>query len=95
MKVSENDYYVASDEELANVEPEKKTRYEAALRREDGRNITVLSFADFLKMVYLTTDALKTLKMPTIKKTKIYQKKRLFNRQRFEYTRRSIASQGY
>ena len=68
MKVSENDYYVASDEELANVETEKKTRYEAALRREDGRNITVLSFADFLKMVDLTTDALKTLKMPTIKK---------------------------
>lgn len=70
MKVSENDYYVASDEELANVEPEKKTRYEAALRREDGRNITGLSFADFLKMVDLTTDALKTLKMPTIKKQK-------------------------
>ena len=70
MKVSENDYYVASDEELTNIQPEKNTRYEAALRSEDGRNVKVLSFADFLKMVDLTADTLETLKMPTIKKQK-------------------------
>lgn len=70
MKVSENDYYVASDEELTNIKPKKNTRYEAAIRNDDRRNVKILSFADFLKIVNLTVNALEKLKMPTVKNQK-------------------------
>ena len=75
MKVSENDYYVASDEELANVGQEKNTRYEVALNNNDGRNVKIFSFADFLEIVNLTADALGKLSMPTVKKQESSRKR--------------------
>lgn len=56
VKVSENDYYVADDEELLDPIPKENTRYFAALKNDDGRNVKVISFEDFLAIIDLTTD---------------------------------------
>ena len=64
-KVSENDYYVASDVEIENQHPEENTRYWAALNNGDGRRVSVLSFNEFLSIVDLTTEKIQQMKMPT------------------------------
>ena len=60
--------FVVNDEELTRVGPGENTRYEEALKNDDGRNVRILSFVDFLEIVNLTADALEKLKMPTVKK---------------------------
>lgn len=74
-KVSKNDYYVASDEELLDPIPKENTRYFAALKNDDGRNVKVISFKDFLAIIDLTTDEIKQLKMPIVPKQKSKNKK--------------------
>lgn len=64
-KVSENDYYVASDEEL-NMPSIENSRYCAALSNENGRKVKILSFDEFLSIVNLTPEALGKLKMPIV-----------------------------
>ena len=75
VKVSENDYYVADDEELLDPIPKENTRYFAALKNDDGRNVKVISFEDFLAIIDLTTDEIKQLKMPVVPKRKTKKKK--------------------
>ena len=75
VKVSENDYYVADDEELLDPIPKENTRYFAALKNDDGRNIKVISFEDFFAIIDLTTDEIKQLKMPVVPKRKTKKKK--------------------
>ncbi len=75
IKVSENDYYVASDEELLDPIPKENTRYFAALKNDDGRKVEVISFKDFLTIIDLSTDAIKQLKMPVVPKQKSKKKK--------------------
>lgn len=71
MKVSENDYYVACESELTNTESGKNTRCLIALKNDGGRNIKVLSFAVFLKIIGLTIGELENIKMPTVQKREI------------------------
>lgn len=75
VKVSENDYYVADDEELLDPIPKENTRYFAALKNDDGRNVKVISFEDFLAIIDLTTDEIKQLKMPVVPKRNTKKKK--------------------
>ena len=75
VKVSENDYYVADDEELLDPIPKENTRYFAALKNDDGRNVKVISYEDFLAIIDLTTDKIKQLKMPVVPKRKTKKKK--------------------
>lgn len=65
-KVSENDYYVASVEESENPYSEEKTRYRAALKNDDGKEVKILSFDEFLSMVGLTAETISQLKMPVV-----------------------------
>ena len=58
-KVSENDYYVATDEELLDPIPKENTRYFAALKNDEGRNVKIISFKDFLTIIDLTMDEVK------------------------------------
>lgn len=74
-KVSENNYYIASDEELMSPPTDKHTRHYAALKNDDGRNVKVISFEDFLAIIDLTTDEIKQLKMPVVPKRKTKNKK--------------------
>ena len=74
-KVSENDYYVAADEELLDSIPKENTRYFAALKNADGRNVKIISFKEFLTIIDLTTDEIKQLKMPVVPKQKSKKKK--------------------
>lgn len=74
-KVSENNYYIASDEELMSPPTDKHTRHYAALQKDDGRNVKVISFEDFLAIIDLTTDEIKQLKMPVVPKRKTKKKK--------------------
>lgn len=69
-KVSEDDYYVASDEELLDSIPKENTRYFAALKNDDGRNVKVISFEKLLAIVNLTIEMVKQLKIPTVAKQK-------------------------
>jgi hypothetical protein len=50
-KVSENDYYVASDDELSNPTLDEHTRYFATKVNDDGRNAQILSFDEFLTLI--------------------------------------------
>lgn len=74
-KVSENDYYVASDEELLDLIPKENTRYFVALKNDEGRNVKIISFKDFFTIIDLTTDEIKQLKMPIVPKQKSKNKK--------------------
>lgn len=74
-KVSEDDYYVASNEELLDPTPKENTRYFAALKNADGRNVKIISFKEFLTIIDLTTDEIKQLKMPVVPKQKSKKKK--------------------
>ncbi len=74
-KVSENDYYVASDKELLDSIPKENTRYFAALKNDDGRNVKIISFKDFLAIIGLTTDEVEQLKIPVVSKQKPKKKK--------------------
>lgn len=74
-KVSEDDYYVASNEELLDPIPKENTRYFAALKNDEGRNVKIISFKDFLTIIYLTTEEIKQLKMPVAPKQKSKKKK--------------------
>lgn len=74
-KVSEDDYYVASNEELLDPTPKENTRYFAALKNADGRNVKIISFKEFLAIIDLTTDEIKQLKMPVVPKRKTKKKK--------------------
>lgn len=65
-KVSENDYYVASDEELSYSIPIEKTRYFTALKEDNNKNIKILSFDEFLSLINLTESNLKKIGMPTV-----------------------------
>ena len=65
-KVSENDYYVASNEELSYSIPIEKTRYFTALKEDNDKNIKILSFDEFLSLINLTESDLKKIGMPTI-----------------------------
>lgn len=75
VKVSENDYYVASDEELLDPIPKENTRYFAALKNDDGRNVKVISFEELLSLVGLTIEMVKQLKMPTVPKQRTKNRK--------------------
>lgn len=80
-KVSEDDYYVASDEELLEPIPKENTRYFAALKNGERRNVKIISFKDFLTIINLTTDEVKRLKIPTVHKRNPKKKKSIFRRQ--------------
>ena len=53
---------------------DKHTRHYAALKNDDGRNVKVISFEDFLAIIDLTTDEIKQLKMPVVPKRKTKKK---------------------
>ena len=44
-------------------------------KNDDGRNVKVISFEDFLAIIDLTTDKIKQLKMPVVPKRKTKKKK--------------------
>lgn len=64
-KVSENNYYIASDEELLSPPTDKHTRYYAALQKDDGRDISIISFEELLSLINFSYKELKKLKLPT------------------------------
>lgn len=74
-KVSENDYYVATDEELTGGDIDNHTRYHAALHNKGGRNVTVLSFDELFEILGLTPDSLSKHQMPKAPKRKENRKR--------------------
>lgn len=67
-KVSENDFYVASTEDIENSESEEHTRYYAATHREDGHNVEVLTMDELFEILGVTEDELSAMEMPKVPK---------------------------
>ena len=65
-RVFENDYYVATDEEL-NAPPKRgKSRYAAAMRAYHGSRKRILSLDRLLQLVGLTGESLSAAPIPTV-----------------------------
>ena len=67
-KVSENDFYVASTEDIENSESEEHTRYYVATHRDDGQVVEVLTIEELLTMLSVTEDELAKMAMPKVPK---------------------------
>lgn len=76
-KVSENDYYVLTDEELALTEIPEHTRYYAAKFGSNGR-CKVITFVDLYKMLSKTEQEVKNEPWPRIGSSKLPQDKKSF-----------------
>ena len=74
-KVSENDYYVASDEELIATEIDIHSRYYSATK-EDGRNVKILSFDELFVLLKITEEEFFKMKLPKIATKKRNEKKK-------------------
>ena len=74
-KVSENDYYVASDEELIATEMDIHSRYYSATK-EDGRNVKILSFDELFVLLKITEEEFSKMKLPKIATKKRNEKKK-------------------
>lgn len=68
MKVLENDYYVASDEELTNPTPQEHSRYHIAVNSTNPKRIKVMSLDEFLSILNISPETLATLEMPKVPK---------------------------
>lgn len=72
-KVSENDYYVATLEEMELNEIDNHTRYYAAINKEDpNRHVEVISFDELFNILNISAEELKMMPLPKcdIKKSK-------------------------
>lgn len=67
-KVPENDFYVASTEDIENSESEGHTRYYAATHRDDGHVVEVLTMDELLTILSVTEDELAKIAMPKVPK---------------------------
>lgn len=66
LKVSENDYYIASENDLnEDLESNRHSRFYAATHREDGHIVEILSLQDLLDILGITEESLSSMKMPT------------------------------
>ena len=66
-KVSENDFYVASAEDIENTE-EECSRYYAATHRDDGHNVEVLTLDELFEILGVTEGELSAMEMPKVPK---------------------------
>lgn len=83
LKVSENDYYVATQEELVLTEINEHTRYYSALHNADS-GCKIISFADLFNMLSMTEEEIKNSPWPKIKFHK--QNKRVYSSDKNTYT---------
>ena len=67
-KVSENDFYVASTEDIENSESEEHTRYYAATHGDDGHVVEMLTMDELLTILSVTEDELAKMAMPKVPK---------------------------
>lgn len=67
-KVSDCDYYVASREDIEDVEVTEHTRYYAATHREDGHIVEILTMEDLLNILGITENELVIMEMPKVPK---------------------------
>lgn len=75
-KVSENDFYVVSQEDIENPESDEHTRYYAATHREDGHQVEVLTMEELLKLLGVSEDELISMEMPKVPKRNKDNKRR-------------------
>lgn len=73
-KVSENDFYVATQEELETSEVEEHTRYYSALHNTETL-CKVISFNQLYEMLFTTEEEVKAAPWPKMGKKKTTQKK--------------------
>ena len=73
-KVSENDYYVATNEELALTEIPEHTRYYSA--NNDTNRCKILTFNEFYEMLSVTPQEIEDAPWPIIGKQQVKQKKK-------------------
>ena len=64
-KVSENNYYIAFDEELISPPTDKYTRYYAALQKDDGRDLSIISFEKLFSLINFSYKELRKFKLAT------------------------------
>lgn len=55
-KVSENDFYVASQEDIENSDVEEHTRYYAATHRDDGHKVEVLTMEELMVILGISEE---------------------------------------
>lgn len=78
-KVSENDFYVPTNEELESEEIRENTRYYSATQMNDGRKVELLLYDDLLKILGITQEELTEMEMPqVVDKKKREQKPRAY-----------------
>ena len=65
-KVSENDYYVISSDELTNPQIKEDSRYEIATRGDEGVNVTVMTLEELLAILKVSPEQLAEMEMPTV-----------------------------
>jgi hypothetical protein len=70
-KVSECNYYLATEDELTSSEVDEHSRYYAATQTEDGRNVTIVSFEQLCELLRTTVYAVKSLPIPSYKPKKV------------------------
>lgn len=73
-KVSENDYYVATDDELSLTEIPEHTRYYSA--NNDTNKCKILTFNEFYEMLSVTPQEIEDAPWPIIGNQQIKQKKK-------------------
>ena len=74
-KVSENDFYVPTTEEMQSEEVQENTRFYSATRMDGGRKVELILLDDLLKILGLTKDELDQKRIPQIEgKKKNYSK---------------------
>jgi len=68
-KVSDDDYYVATSEELENEAPDAHSRYYSALcMKKSGKGIKIISFFELCKMLDISIEHISQLPMPAAPK---------------------------
>lgn len=78
-KVSECNYYVATQSELTATEIDKNSRFYAASIKDDGRNVEIISLEELLGLLEMTASDLANLPWPQVSKK---EQERKHNRQR-------------
>ena len=67
-KVSEDNFYVASESELNGADNKEHTRYYAATHREDGHIVEIFSLQDLCDILGISQDSLSKMDMPKLQK---------------------------
>lgn len=79
IRVSENDYYVPTASELESEQVDVHTRYYAALKKDDGRRVEIMTFAELYSILEVTEGLLRSVELSKVTQQRKSMKKGMRN----------------